>query len=31
MVKKLDGHVSDEDYLMCKNNWKEFDIENMGN
>ena len=28
--KKLDGHVSDEDYLMCKNNWKEFDIENTG-
>ena len=22
--EKLDNHISDEDYLMCKKNWNEF-------
>ena len=28
--KKLNGHVSDEDYLMSKNIWNEFNMKNMG-
>ena len=28
--KKLDGHISDEDYLMCKKIWNEFNMKNMG-
>ena len=29
--KKLDGHISDEDYLTCNKIWKEFNMKNMGN
>ena len=28
--KKLDGHMSDEEYLMCQNIWDEFGMKNMG-
>ena len=28
--KKLDGHISDEDYLMCKKIWNKFNMKNMG-
>ena len=28
--EKLDGHISDEDYLTCKKNWKKFNMKNMG-
>ena len=28
--KKLDGHISNEDYSTCKKNWDKFDIKNMG-
>ena len=28
--KKLDGHISDEDYLTCKKIWNEFNMKNMG-
>ena len=28
--KKLDGHISDEDYLPCKKIWDKFDMKNMG-
>ena len=28
--KKLDDHISDEDYLTCKKHWNEFKIKNMG-
>ena len=28
--EKLDGHISDEDYLMCKKIWNEFNMKNMG-
>ena len=28
--KKLDSHISDEDYLTCKKVWNEFNMENMG-
>ena len=28
--EKLDGHISDEDYLKCKKNWNEFNVKNMG-
>ena len=28
--KKLDAHMSDEEYLTCKKIWKEFDMKNMG-
>ena len=28
--KKLDSHISNEDYLTCKNIWNEFNTENMG-
>ena len=24
--EKLDGHISDEDYLMCKKIWNEFNM-----
>ena len=30
MKKKLDSHISDEDYLMCKKVWNEFNMKNMG-
>ena len=29
--EKLDGHISDEDYLMCKKIWNGFNMKNMGN
>ena len=28
--KKLNGHISDEDYLMSKKIWNEFNMKNMG-
>ena len=28
-TKKLDGHISYEDYLTCKNIWNKFNIKNM--
>ena len=28
--KTLDGHISDENYLMCKKILKEFNVKNMG-
>ena len=28
--KKLDDHISDKDYLTCKNIWNEFNMKNMG-
>ena len=28
--KKLDGHINDKDYLMCKKNWNKFNMKNMG-
>ena len=28
--KKLDGHISSEDYLTCKKIWNEFNMKNMG-
>ena len=28
--KKLDGHISDEDYLTCKEIWNKLNIKNMG-
>ena len=27
--KKLDGHISDEEYLTCKNVWDKFEMKNM--
>ena len=30
MVKKVDGHISNEDYLTCKKIWNEFNMTNMG-
>ena len=27
--EKLDGHISDEDYLTCKKIWNKFNIKNM--
>ena len=30
MVKKLDVHINNEDYLPCKNIWNEFNMKNMG-
>ena len=29
--EKLDGHISDKDYLMCKKIWNGFNMKNMGN
>ena len=29
-VKKLDGHISDKDYLKCKKVWNELNMKNMG-
>ena len=29
MVKRLDGHISNEDYLTCKIIWDKFDMKNM--
>ena len=28
--EKLDGHISDEDYLTCKKIWNELNMKNMG-
>ena len=28
--EKLDGHISDEDYLTCKEIWNKLNIKNMG-
>ena len=28
--EKLDGHISNEDYLTCKKIWNEFNMKNMG-
>ena len=28
--KKLDGYISDKDYLMCNKIWNEFNMRNMG-
>ena len=28
--EKLNGHVSDKDYLTCKKMWNEFNMKNMG-
>ena len=28
--KKLDGHINDEEYLMCQKNWDELGMKNMG-
>ena len=28
--KKLDGHISDKNYLICKKNWNVFNMKNMG-
>ena len=28
--EKLDGLISDEDYLMCSKIWNEFNMKNMG-
>ena len=28
--KKLDGHINDKDYLMCKEICNEFNMKNMG-
>ena len=27
--KRLDGHISDKDYLTCKKIWNEFNMKNM--
>ena len=29
--KKLDGHISHEEYLTCEKIWDVFDMKNMGN
>ena len=29
-AENVDGHISDKDYLTCKNIWNKFDIKNMG-
>ena len=31
MEKKLEGHISNEEYLMCQKFWDEFGIKNIGN
>ena len=28
--EKLDGHISDENYVMCKKIWNRFNMKNMG-
>ena len=28
--EKLDGHISNKDYLTCKNIWNKFNMKNMG-
>ena len=28
--KKLDGHISNKDYLTCKKIWNEFNMKNVG-
>ena len=30
IAENVDGHISDKDYLTCKNIWNKFDIKNMG-
>ena len=30
MVKKLDSHIIDENYLTCEKIWDKFDMKNMG-
>ena len=30
LSKRLDGHMSDEDYLSCNKIWNEFNMKNMG-
>ena len=27
---KMDGHINDKDYLVCKQIWKKIDLKNMG-
>ena len=29
-AENVDGHISDKDYLTCKNIWNKFDMKNMG-
>ena len=29
--EKLDAHINDGEYLMCKKIWEVFDMKNMGN
>ena len=29
--KKIDGHITDEDYLSSKQIWKKINLKNMGN
>ena len=29
--QKLDGHISDENYLTCIKIWNKFNMKNMGN
>ena len=31
MEKKLEGHISNEEYLMCQKFWDEFGMKNIGN
>ena len=31
MVKKIDGHITDEDYFSSKQIWKKINLKNMGN
>ena len=28
--KKVDGHISDKEYLTCKKNWNKFNMKNVG-
>ena len=28
--EKLDGHISDEDYLTCQKYWNKYGMKNMG-
>ena len=30
IIKKLEGHISNTDYLTRKNIWNEFNMKNMG-
>ena len=31
MEKKLEGHISNEEYLMCQKFWDKFGMKNIGN